>query len=173
MSHTIPRRQVLKAYCCDGRNRKPEELSQDCVHEIRLPGGVLFPDLCAHSLTVCEQTFEMSEDPMEIEIKNKIKSLIPITTTESAFLIGEIILLFAFQVMQRLKEPKEIILGYHTHCGAAEAIGLTEEQVLIKMLDWQKRLTAMFPGIKIRILKEAYSICGESHFGHTELAYAA
>lgn len=94
-------------------------------------------------------------------------------TKESAFLIGEIILLFAFQVMQKLKEPKEIILGYHTHCGAAEALGLTEEQVLLKMLDWQKRLTALFPGIKIRILKEAYSICGESHFGHTELAYAA
>lgn len=44
---SLNRRNRLKIRCSDGRSRKPDRLRGDFIHEIRLPGGILFPDLCA------------------------------------------------------------------------------------------------------------------------------
>lgn len=169
MSHTIPRRDILKTFCCDGRNRKANEFIHDLVHEIRLPGGILFPDLCAHSLPGNMQTSEMSDDPVQVLINNKIKELLPRMRKENAYVFGEIILWFAINTMVCLKEPEEIVLVFHTHCGAAESMNMSEDEVFAKMLFWKRQISDMYPHIPVRILREAYSVCGESHFGHTEM----
>ncbi len=132
------KREVLKIRCSDGRSRKPHEIRGNWIHEIRQPGGILFPDLCALALPGSEQTSEMS-------------------------------LLFAIDTMVKLKKPEEIILVYHTHCGAADTIGLNEREVHAKHMYWREKLAMMYPAINVRILYEVHSECGEHHHGHTEV----
>ncbi len=132
------KRQILQIRCSDGRSRKPHEIRGNWIHEIRHPGGILFPDLCALALPGSEQTSEMS-------------------------------LLFAINLMVERKQPDEIILVSHTHCAVAEAIGLSEHQVHAKHMFWCEKLAKMYPAIKVRILHEAHSECGEHHHGHVEV----
>ncbi len=134
------KKEILKIRCSDGRSRKPGDIRGNWVHEIRQPGGILFPDLCALSIAGSEQTSEMT-------------------------------MLIAIDTMVQLKKPEEIILVYHTHCGAADAIGVSEADIKTKYLAWKKRLSERYPSITIRILKESHSECGENHFGHEELAF--
>lgn len=132
------KQDVLQIRCSDGRSRKSHEIRSNWVHEIRHPGGILFPDLCALANPGSEQTAEMS-------------------------------LLFAIDTMVQLKKPSEIICVFHTHCGAADAIGLTAQEIHAKHILWQDKLAKRYPDIKVRILHEAHSECGEYHHGHTEV----
>jgi proteasome lid subunit RPN8/RPN11 len=132
------KKEILKIRCSDGRSRKPGDIRGNWVHEIRQPGGILFPDLCALSISGSEQTSEMT-------------------------------MLFAIDTMVALKKPEEIILVYHTHCGAADVMNFSESDVRNKHLAWKKRLSERYPGVTVRVLKESHSECGENHFGHEEL----
>ncbi len=162
------RTEVLKIRCSDGRSRKPGDIRDKWVHEIRLPGGILFPNLCAQSfLERCEQTFEMSA-LVDDEIQSRFHILIESITPETGLVIGEIIVLLAIKTMMDLKQVEEIILVYHTHCGAGDALGLKESDIYDICLKWQFLLCKLYP-VRIRILKEEHSVCGEHHFGHSEL----
>jgi hypothetical protein len=160
---------ALLIRCSDGRSKKPKGMRDEYwVHTIGLPGGILFPDFCAHSLPGREQTFEMSE-PMNIEIKRRMLALLALITPETGRTIGELIVLLAIKTMVDLKKPKKIVLGYHTHCGAAETIGLNESQIQTKLQDWLNLLKSCYPTMDIHILREAHSECGEHHHGHEEV----
>jgi hypothetical protein len=159
---------VLQIRCSDGRSRKANHIRDHLVHDIRLPGGVLFPDLCAYSLLGSEQTFEMSS-PIQAEIQSKIKELISLITPETGRVIGELVLLLSIRTMVDLKKPKKILLVYHNHCGAAEAINFTEVEVRNKLAFWRGKLGTFFPTIEVSILRETHSACGEHHHGHEDV----
>jgi hypothetical protein len=156
------RRNVLLICCSDGRCRKPNHIREDLVHQIRFPGGNLFPDFCAHSINGSEQTFEMSQNGLDIEMQRLISAITP----ETGQAIGEIVLLHAIRTMVKLKNPGEIFLAYHNSCGAAQAIGLDEQGIQLKFFAWQQKLRALCPGIDVTILRETHSECGETHHGH-------
>jgi hypothetical protein len=143
------KKQVLKIRCSDGRSRKPDELHGHFVHQVRLPGGVLFPDLCAmHFFTGTHQQ----------KVASKLLRRV---------------LMYAIRVTIDLKSPSEIILMSHTLCGAAGVLGLSEEDVKNAYIEWGESLKKHFPHIPVRVLHERHSECGEHHQGHELLQNAA
>jgi hypothetical protein len=160
---------ALLISCADGRSKKPKGLRDEhWVHTIRLPGGILFPDFCAHSHLGRGQTFAMST-PIDYEIERRLQALIATITPETGLIVGELVLLLSIKTMFDLKRPKKIILGYHTHCGAAETIGLDEVQIQTKHHMRQAQLRQYYPGVAVTILRERHSECGEHHHGHEEV----
>jgi len=159
---------TLQIRCSDGRSRKANHIRCDWVHEIRLPGGILFPDLCAHSLTGREQTFAMSA-PIDADIETKMEELFSLITPETGRVIGELILLLAIKTMVDLKKPRKILLVYHSHCGAADTIGLSEFDVRAKLQAWRDNLKSYYPTAEVSLLRETHSECGEHHHGHEEV----
>ncbi len=162
------RDNVLHIYCPDGRSRKPNEVRGKLNHAIRLPGGLLFPNLCASSLLGDEQTFEMSA-PIDIEIKKRIDRLMYSITPENGFAIGELVILLATREMVRLKNPVRIILMTHTHCGVAIALGLSEAEICDIYATWQRVLQSCFPDIPVEIKLDLHCETGENHDGHVDL----
>lgn len=137
-------KSVLKIRCSDGLTTKPSEIKGKIVHEIRLPGGILFPDFCTFvASSNSEQTSEMS---FHFAIATAIAAIID------------------------LKNPEQIILMAHTHCGAAMSMGLTEDSVMTRHYGWQKQLQKHYPSIPVRVLLEKHSACGTIREGHFELA---
>ncbi len=163
------RKDVLQIRCSDGRSKTAQHVRDDLVHEIRLPGGPLFPDFCAHSIRGSEQTFEMSS-PIDTDIQDKINELRTLITPETGLVIGELVLLLAIKTMVTLKNAKVILLVYHNHCGAAEAIGLSELEVRAKLQFWRDKLARYYPSIEVTIFRETHSECGEHHHGHEEVS---
>jgi hypothetical protein len=113
---TGTRGNVLKIRCSDGRSRKPDHIRCDWVHEIRMPGGLLFPDLCAHSVYGREQTFALST-PIDLAIQSQINELRSLITPETGRVIGELVILLAIATMVDLKKPERIILVTTTTAG--------------------------------------------------------
>ncbi len=142
------KKNVLKIRCSDGRSRKPNEIRGNFIHQIRLPGGILFPDLCAQQF---DQKWKRSA------VSKLLRR----------------VLLYAIDVMVELKTPEEIILMSHTPCGASTALGLPEWKVKETYIAWGNRLKKRFPHIHIRVLHECHSECGEHHDGHELLLEAA
>lgn len=163
------RENVLLIYCSDGRGRKPHEIRGNVNHAIRLPGGLLFPNLCASSLTGDEQTFEMSA-PISRDIKQRINLLLGSVTPSTGFAIGELVLLLAIETMVRLKNPTQIILMYHSYCGAADSLRLGAEDIRTTYLRWKDMLGQHFPLIPITVTFDSHSSCGAEHFGHEVIA---
>jgi len=130
------KRNILYIRCSDGRSKRPEELNGHWVHQIRLPGGILFPELCSKHEGVL--------------LRPLIKSIVG----------------FAIRIMIRLKQPDEIILASHDDCGAAADVGLDTEQVKRKHRSLGERLKAEFPHIKVSVLHEKHCESGEHHYGH-------
>ena len=137
------KRNVLYIRCSDGRSRRPEEIREHCVHQIRLPGGILNPDFCA----------EHFGPSIVLSVWRKK-------------------LLFDIDTMVGLKAPDEIIVASHAHCGAAHAINFTEEQVSAAHLEWGNLLAERYPYILVRVLHEIHSECGEHHDGYIDLKAA-
>jgi hypothetical protein len=165
----MPKRDdVLHIYCSDGRSRKPDDVRGNLNHAIRLPGGLLFPNLCANSLLGGEQTFEMSAS-IDIEIANRINQLMQNITPETGFTIGELIILIAVKEMVRLKNPCRIILMTHTYCGAANALSLSETEICDIYAQWEQMLQGCFPDIPIEIKLDRHCETGEHHAGHEDL----
>lgn len=141
------RKNVLKIRCSDGRSRKPDEIRGHFIHQVRLPGGILFPDLCAQQFTGTRR-----------------------------FVVSKLlrrVLLYAIDVMVPLKSPDEIILMSHTPCGAAEAINFSDDEMKAAYIEWGKLLQRRFPSIPVRVIHERHSACGEHHDGHEVLQNAA
>jgi hypothetical protein len=161
---------VLLVRCSDGRSQTPDHIRKDLVHEFRAPGGPLFSDFCAHSISIrgSEQTFVMST-PIDVEIQTKINLLISLLTPETGQLIGELVMLLVIKTMVDLKKPKGIILVYHSYCGAADAIGLSELEVRAKLQALRGKLSLFYPTIEVTVLKETHSECGEHHHGHEQV----
>ena len=137
------KRNVLYIRCSDGRSRRPEEIREHCVHQIRLPGGVLNPIYCS----------------------GHFGSDIPQSVWHAK-------LVFDIDTMVELKAPDEIIVASHSHCGAAQAIGFTDQQVSEAHLEWGKFLAERYPNILVRVLHEIHSECGEHHDGYIDLKAA-
>jgi hypothetical protein len=129
---------VLKIRCSDGLTTQPPEIREKIVHEIRLPGGILFPDFCAFA-----------------DLYNGAQ------TSEKMFHL-------AIEAIIDLKRPRQIILMAHTHCGAAMRIGLSDESVIEKHHDWQRRLQGLYPDTAVRVFYEKHSACGNVRDGHFE-----
>jgi hypothetical protein len=145
----LNRRNILKIRCSDGRSRKPDYIRGNFIHEIRLPGGILFPDLCA-------QQFK--------------KTVVSKLLRRAVCGILRRVMVYAIDIMVNLKAPDEIILMAHTPCGAAQVINLSEEAVKTKHLEWQNRLQKRFPTIPVIVLFEKHSECGEHHEGYEHIA---
>lgn len=139
------KRNILYIRCSDGRSQRPKDIREHCVHQIRLPGGILFPELCA-----------------------KHEGRLLKVLLEGAFM-------FAIKIMVQLKKPDEIIIASHDNCGAAIDIGLTDEQIKRKHASLGSKLRGWFPNIQVKVLHEKHSDCGEHHHGHepVELLEAA
>lgn len=133
------KRSVLKIRCSDGLTSKPQALkcSQVFVHEVRLPGGILFPDLCTAHF-------------------NK-KVVVRLLRT---------VMLFAIKKMVEIKTPTEIILMAHDPCGTASILGMDKKQVLQAHLKWQKTLQVHYPNIKVTVMFEEHSACGSERKPH-------
>lgn len=168
------RENVLLFYCADGRCRKPKAVRGKVNNAVRLAGGLLFPDLCASSLVKIggEQTFEMSA-PINREIKKRIDRLMLAITPETGFAISELIILLAAEAMVKIKNPTRIILMYHTHCGAANVLGLCDTKVRDIYLRWQEVFECCFPTIPVEVKIDMHCESGENHFGHEEVCIAA
>lgn len=138
------KRNILYFRCSDGRSRRPENILEHCVHQIRLPGGILFPELC------------------ESEARRR--------------LVGTMVrrvVMFAIDVMIKLKSPDEIILASHSDCGAAIALGFEHETVKARHVTLGNRLRKRFPHITITVLHEEHTESGESREWEMPLQMAA
>jgi hypothetical protein len=130
------KRNILYIRCSDGRSQRPPDIRDHCVHQIRLPGGILFPELCSN---------------------HEGHILKP--------LIREI-MMFAINIMIKLKSPDEIVLASHDDCGAAIDIGLDVDDVKNKHKSLGEKLRKQFPLIKVRVLHEKLSSCEGHPNGH-------
>lgn len=135
------KKQILKIRCSDGLTTKPNAIRGNFIHEIRLPGGVLFPDLWSHSNCQCEQTSGAGMD----------------------------VLRFSIEKMMDFKMPTEIVLMAHAPCGAALATGMSHDHVLEAHRQWQKKLQSWYPTIPVTVYVEKHSPCGEFREGHEQL----
>jgi hypothetical protein len=109
--------------------------------EIRLPGGILFPSLCA-------EHFE----------RNVVAKLLRIAMH------------FAIKTMVRLKNPDEIILMAHDPCGAALAMKLSPERSVAVHLEWMDILRNQFPTLTITLLHEEHCAVGDWRHPHKVIA---
>jgi carbonic anhydrase len=115
------------------------------------------------------QTFEMS-NPIDIEIHRRINRLLELAVTpEVGLVVGELAVLEAIRVMVALKNPERIILMSHTHCGAAQALRMSDRVVRQNYSVWKKTLSRAFPHIPIAVKHDRHSECGEHHHGHEEI----
>ena len=138
-----------------------------------MPGGLLFPDLCAKSLIKGdEQTFEMS-DPINKEIQERIHRLLKTITPETGLIIGELVILVAVRAMVEIKNPARMILMPHTHCGAAQSLGFCDDTIRRKYLYWENIFNRSFPNIPIEIKLDQHCETGENHDGHVDLLQEA
>ncbi len=142
------KKNVLKIRCSDGRSRKPDDIRGNFIHQIRLPGGILFPDLCAQQFS----------HPLKRAVVSKLLRRAQ---------------LFAIDVMVNLKAPETIYIMSHCNCGAAEAIGVTDAEVKVRHAAFAAELRTRFPHIPVVALHERHSICGEHHDGYEDLSSAA
>lgn len=122
---------VLYIRCSDGRTSRPSNIRDLCVHQIRVPGGVL-------DVNYMELTF---------------KPELPIGTHHQ-------LLMHRIDTMVTLKSPSKIIIASHAHCGAAAACGFTDEQVLAIHETWGESIRQKYPDIAVEVLHEAHSECG-------------
>ena len=134
-------RNILYLRCSDGRSRRPEDIRGHCVHQIRLPGGVLNADFCS-----CK-----TDTPVSVE------DLRELTMIQIRTMVG-------------LKNPDEIILASHDRCGAADALGLTHLEVVSRHEDWKRVLEAEFPDISISVVHEELPVEDENERRHIYLA---
>lgn len=135
---------VLKIRCSDGRSRKPDEIRGNFIHQIRLPGGILFPDLCAQ------------------QFQNKWKQAVVSKLLRRAQM-------FAIEVMINLKSPEKVYVMSHNYCGAAEAIGVCDAKAREAHASFAKELQRRFPHIPVVALHDLHSESGEYHHGHDVL----
>lgn len=142
------KKSVLKIRCSDGRSRKPDAIRGNFIHQIRLPGGILFPDLCAQQF----------QNPWKKAVVSKLLRRAQ---------------LYAIDVMVELKSPETIYIMSHCNCGAAEAIGFGDEVVKARHAAFAEELRKRFPSIPVVALHERHSACGEYHDGYEELSSAA
>ncbi len=142
------RRDILKIRCSDGRSRKPDEIRGNFIHQIRLPGGILFPDLCAQ------------------QFQNRWKKAVVSKLLRRAQM-------FAVEVMVTLKNPDAIYVMSHNDCGAAQAIGFSDLEVKRLHADFGKLLQIKFPHIPVHVIHDLHSDCGEHHHGHEDISHAA
>lgn len=145
---TSNKKNVLKIRCSDGRSRKPDDIRGNFIHQIRLPGGILFPDLCAQQFA----------HPLKRAVVSKLLRRAQ---------------LFAIDVMVKLKEPEAIYIMSHQNCGAAEAIGVPDADVKAQHAAFAAVLRSRYPQIPVIALHERHSICGEHHDGYEEISSAA
>ncbi|MFM2423954.1 MAG: hypothetical protein RLZZ70_343 [Candidatus Parcubacteria bacterium] len=131
------RRLVIR--CSDGMTTTPNDASID--DEIRLPGGILFPSLCAQ------------------QFKRKVVTK-----------LLRIALDFAIKTMVKLKDPDEIVLMAHDPCGAAFALQLSHEHIVQVHTEWETKLREAFPNIKILLMHEEHCAAGEWRKPHRHLA---
>lgn len=134
---TTTKKQVLKLRCSDGLTTKPNILHDRIVHEIRLPGGILFPELCAAHF----------HRKVVVKLLRKV-------------------MLFAIQKLIDLKNPDEIILMAHDPCGTASILEMDRNQVFSAHLAWQKTLQKQYPHLPVRVMFEEHSACGTSRQPH-------
>ena len=135
------RRNILYLRCSDGRSRRPEDIRGHCVHQIRLPGGVLNADFCS-----CKTDTSVS-----------LPDLRELTMIHIRTMVG-------------LKNPDEIILASHDRCGAADALGLSHAEVVSRHEDWKQMLEAEFPDISITVVHEELPVEDETERRHIYLA---
>jgi hypothetical protein len=124
---------------------KPRQLYGYWVNQIRLPGGILFVDLCARELATPRWT-----KPLVSELLRRV-------------------LMFAIDVMVKLKSPDVIALLAHEPCGAGNALGLSPTEVNARHRHWQQLLKERYPHIDVRCFCEPHSDCGHHREPHREL----
>jgi hypothetical protein len=138
------KRSILYIRCSDGRSRRPAEIRGHCVHQIRLPGGVLNADFKS----------QLTRTSIGLQELRKLT-------------ISDI------RTMIDLKNPDEIILASHQNCGAADALGLCHEEVMVRYYEWKTLLGQEFPGIPISVIHEHLPIEDESERLHVYVVPAA
>ncbi len=139
-------RHTVRVCCSDGAQTKPDEIRGTFVHEIREPGGILFPNLYArHS----GQT-----DPAVVA---------------ELLRVGTEMLLFKIDTMVKFKSPDEIILMAHDPCAAAGVLGMTTEEVQAAYLAWEERLKHRYPSTYVHTFFEEHSLCGNHRKPHVRV----
>jgi carbonic anhydrase len=81
--------------------------------------------------------------------------------------------MFAIEVMVNLKSPDKIYLMSHNHCGAAQAIGVSDGEMKRAHAEYGDMLRKRFPHITVIVLHDLHSECGEYHNGHEEIVSEA
>ncbi len=140
------RRHVVRICCSDGSQSKPESIRGTLVHEIRDPGGILFPNLYARH---CGQT-----DP---------------TVVAELLRIGDDILFFKIDMMVNVKGPDEIVLMAHDPCAAAKMLGITTEEVKNFYLDLEEKLKERYKDSYVHTVFEEHSLCGNHRKPHVRV----
>jgi carbonic anhydrase len=135
---------TLYIRCSDGRTRRPSNIHEHCVHQIRQPGGILNPDYKEKFFTHKLENGVLQE-----------------------------LLMFDIAEMVKLKAPHRIIIASHNHCGAGQALGLTLQEIKARHQEWGQRLRERFPNIPVEVLHEKHSECGLHYDGHEEISDAA
>ncbi len=139
----MTKRHIVRVCCSDGFNTKPSAIRGNVIHEIRNPGGILFPNLYARDVG--------GTDP------NVVTELLR---------IGDAILVRHIDTMVRLKTPSEIILQAHSPCAAANMLGLSVADVHRIHTEWEMRLRELYPSIHISTWFEEHSACGCERKAH-------
>ena len=135
------RLSILRITCSDGAVSKPNDIRGHTVHELRWPGGMLFPLFAEANLA--------GENILEHQIE---------------------VLLLAIDTMVSLKSPVRIILMEHDPCRAAQALGMTADVIRQNYLTWAKVLSARYPGIPVEVIHEEHSACGKHRIPHKKIA---
>jgi hypothetical protein len=139
-------RHIVRVCCSDGAQSKPEQIRGSFVHEIREPGGILFPNLYArHS---------GHSDP------NVVAELLR---------VGTDMLLFKIDTMVKFKSPDEIVLMAHDPCAAAGVLDMTTEEVEVAYLEWEEKLRQRYPDTSVYTLLEPHSPCGNHRKPHVRV----
>ena len=122
---------ALYVRCSDGRTKRPDNIVEKCVHQVRKAGGVLNALFKFRFSRVKMSLADREDDQLE-----------------------------DIETMIGLKNPKKIIVASHAHCGAAQALNLNHEDVVAHHNDWADRIRARYPNIEVEVVHEWHTECG-------------
>ena len=122
---------ALYIRCSDGRTKRPDNILDKCTHQVRVPGGILDPQ---YMNMTCDVNISL-QDHEEL-LKHRIRTMVT------------------------LKNPKKIIFASHTHCGAGQALGLDEAEIMQEHQKWGTWAREEFPDTEVEVVHENHSECG-------------
>ncbi len=127
--------------CIDNRTTRKRGETDDCPNQKRLIGGILEADWL-------QATFRHSSGiilPENFHVE---------------------VLQHKFRGIVAMKQPTEIVVASHEHCGCAAALGYDHRMVVKRHQWWANWFQNEFSHIEVDMFHEEHSECGFHHNGH-------